>query len=301
MARTIAEIKKTITDAWLSDEALCDLYGNRWRTDGTARWDAVFSKVSLENLMAYVVASAHHVFEVLMDAHMSDVQETISHRAHTLTWYRDKALAFQFGFPLSEDYAEYDNTGIKDSEVEESRIVKKCSCETLNTVYPTILVKAGKEAGVLEGEELEAFTRYMEEVSDAGVKVTVRSELPDRIALRMKIWYDPLVVSSEGLLLDRAESSTVGKTAVGRYLGDLKYNGALYVGHLEQAIMQQRGVKMCRIEGGKATFGGGSVAYVSDVYHPYSGAMAYDEADDGEYYVTEYINFEDTFKAEENA
>lgn len=297
MARTIAEIKKTITDAWLTDETLCSLYGNRWRADGSAVWGDVFSKVSVENLIAYVVASAHYVFEVLMDAHMADIHEVISHRAHTLAWYRDKALAFQYGCELSEDYAEYDNDGRDEREIEESRIVKKCSCETVRTAYPTILVKASKADGVLSYDELQSFTRYMREISDAGVDVKVRSLAPDRVSLRMKIWYDPLVVSSEGMLLDKSAQQTVAKLAVDGYLGDLKYNGALYVGHLEQAIMRQRGVKMCKVIEGRAEFADGSVASIYDVYVPYSGAMTYIEEEG--YYSTEYVNFEDTYMTSE--
>ena len=297
MARTIADIKKDITDAFLADETLCGLYGNRWRTDGSARWGEVFSRVSIENIFAYIFAAAHHVFEVLMDAHWEDVNEVISHRAHTLTWYRDKAPEFRYGQALTDDYAEYSDEGLSDTEIERMRIVKKCSCTTAESNTPTILVKVAKEDRPLDTVELESFTSYMRELADAGISLTIRSLWPDEVGFSMKIWYDPLVVDESGKYLDGSSADHIAKIAVDKHLSSLPYNGALYPRLLEQYIMQQRGVKMCKIVSGRAWYevdGAPDTVEIGDTYIPYSGAMVYNDVTEAGQ--VEYINFQTTYE-----
>ena len=54
MARTIAEIKKTMTDRFMEDNTLREAYGI---TGEDATWDNTFSTVSIENILIYIVAA----------------------------------------------------------------------------------------------------------------------------------------------------------------------------------------------------------------------------------------------------
>lgn len=57
MARTIAEIKKEMTDAYMSNSIIRDLYG----ITGDADFDSVFSPVSIEStLFIFCGNSARH-------------------------------------------------------------------------------------------------------------------------------------------------------------------------------------------------------------------------------------------------
>ena len=52
MARTIAEIKQEMTDAWMAEGAVRERYG----LSGSDTFEGKFSKVSIEGLLFYVVA-----------------------------------------------------------------------------------------------------------------------------------------------------------------------------------------------------------------------------------------------------
>lgn len=289
MARTIAEIKKEMTDAFLANEDLKQKYG----FDPTKTWETQFSRVSIENLLMFVVASSIHVLERLFDTHLAEVDSIISKRAHTLNWYRNKALAWQKGCELDTDIAEYDNSGMTDEEVAATQVVKKCSCEVVSANYPTILVKAAKADGTLDSEELEQFTAYMTAIADAGVRVQTRSAAADHLYIKLRIWYDPLVVNSAGYLINGSNGKTVAENGVEGYLANLPYNGVYYPQLLEQYLMGQQGIKMARVVVTMAITAGGVPAGIEDKYQPYSGALVYDQT--VPYYGTEYINFNTTY------
>ena len=289
MARTIAEIKKEMTDAFLGSEELRQKYG----FDPTKTWETQFSKVSIENILLYIVASSIYVLERLFDVHLDEVDSIISKRAHTLNWYRNKALDWQKGRELDTDIAEYDNSGMTDEEVEATKVVKKCSCEVVSANYPTILVKAAKADGVLTTAELEQFTAYMTAIADAGVRVQTRSEEADRLFIKLRIWYDPLVVNSAGYLINGSNGKTVAENGVEGYLANLPYNGVYYPQLLEQYLMSLQGIKMARVVVTMARTAGGVPAGIDDQYQPYSGALVYDQTDPE--YGTEYINFNTTY------
>ena len=73
MARTIAEIKKEMTDAYMSNSIIRDLYG----ITGDADFDSVFSPVSIESTLFYIFAATAHVIEQMFDQFKSDVEERI--------------------------------------------------------------------------------------------------------------------------------------------------------------------------------------------------------------------------------
>ena len=73
MARTIAEIKKEMTDAYISNSIIRDIYG----ITGDADFDSVFSPVSIESTLFYIFAATAHVIEQMFDQFKTDVEERI--------------------------------------------------------------------------------------------------------------------------------------------------------------------------------------------------------------------------------
>lgn len=65
MARTIAEIKQEMTDAFMGESVVREKYG----FSSTDTFDTRFSKVSIEGLLFYVVAFGVWVLEKLFDSH----------------------------------------------------------------------------------------------------------------------------------------------------------------------------------------------------------------------------------------
>lgn len=273
MARTIEEIKKEMTDAFLADETLRLQYG----FDPSKSFNEQFSKVSLESIIFYIVACSIWVLEKLFDKHQEEVSETISRRAHTLKWYREKAFAFMYGYDLREDIAEYDLTGLTDDEIEKARIVAKCSCESVNAVYPTIKVKAVTADGKMTHDQWTAFRSYMEEIADAGVKLTVVTQNPDKLALGMTVLYDPLLLNSNGKLYNEGIDKIV-ETYINDYLSSLDYNGDFYPQMLEKYLMNCVGVKVANITSAYVQAESDVVKDISGLmrHSPVSGAFVFD-------------------------
>ena len=77
MARSVDDIKKEMTDAFMADPVIREKY--QLKEGDTFR--SAFSLVSLENILFFIVAAAHHVVERLFEGFRSDVEKKIG-RAH---------------------------------------------------------------------------------------------------------------------------------------------------------------------------------------------------------------------------
>ena len=90
MARTIQEIQEEILNIKQSETVLDDLNST--------------SKVAIWRLWVYITAFVIHTLELIFDTHKSEVSQALKQlKPHTARWYRNKALAFQYGFDLLED------------------------------------------------------------------------------------------------------------------------------------------------------------------------------------------------------
>lgn len=275
MARSIAEIKKEITDEFMSDEVVRERYGI---PDG-ATFSEVFSKVSLENILFHVHAVRTWVMELLFDEHVAEVTEIAQKkRPHTLQWYRDKALLFQYGYELAEDSAYYDNDGLTDEEVALSRIVTKCSAQVTSAVRPTIQVKVAKDDDPLTPTELEAFKAYMENIADAGLRVVCVSGEPDVMYLEMTVLYDPMVMDSNGDKYIGGKNTV--KEVVKSHLASLPFNGVFYPRMLEQELMQQDGIRVAHVKLARAGVNEASMTTIGESYEPFYGAIQCDVEND---------------------
>lgn len=275
MARTIDEIKKEMTDAFMADATIRDKYG----LSEEDTFSSKFSRVSLESILFYLHAVRTWVLEKLFDAHLAEVREIAEKkRAHTLSWYRDKALSFQFGKTLAPDVAEYDNSDLTDEEVEAMQIVKKCSAQTTDAIRPTIQIKAAKEDAPLEGEELVAFKNYMSQIADAGLKVVCISGQPDTLLLQITVIYDSLVLDSDGNRYVGGENPV--KETIKRHLSDLPFNGVFYPRRLELDLMSLDGVRVAHITSAKAGATRQVLTDIVEEYNPYYGAINCDVEND---------------------
>lgn len=271
MARTIEEIKKEMTDAFMADETLQSKYG----FSSSDKFSEVFSKVSVENILINLHAVRAWAMENLFEAHQREVDSIAeAKRPHTLLWYRDKALSFQYGCSLSSDSAVYDNTGMSEEEVAATMIVKKCSAQTTDAVRPTVQIKAAKDDDPLTSEELAALRSYMEQVADAGLHVVCVSGEPDILELHITVLYDSLVLDSTG-------GRYIGGVrpvdeTVERHLANLPFNGVFYPRLLENDLMSQDGVKVAHVTLARAGATRDAMSDVGESYNPYYGAIQCD-------------------------
>lgn len=246
MARQISEIKKSITDLFMINENLVQLYG----LDQARSFDEQFSTVSFENILIDFFARVFYVFELLFDNHKAEVSDIIlQQKPHSLTWYRNKALAFQYGFDLYDDTDVFINEGYTDEQIAASKIIKY-SAVTEAVNESRLIIKIATEdsngdlAPISEAEK-ESFDAYVDEARDAGVVVTIINYLPDILRLTLKIYYDPLVLSSTGVAITGANGGKKPvEIALKEFMRELPFNGELILASLIDKLQKTEGVKI---------------------------------------------------------
>ena len=240
MVRSLNDIKLAITKSFLASETLVKIYG----LDQNKTFEEQFSKVSFESVCFDIVAIAIYVFENILDKHYSDVtQKLTEEKSHTARWYRSKALAFQFGFDLVVDSDEFNNDGYTAEQIDNSKIGKYAAVVESESDSRLIVKIAGETDGELNRlneQQVASFKTYMQEVRDAGVKLTVINYEADKLFLDLQINYDPLVLSSNGQHLINANFPVVD--AIKAYMKELPFNGELVLAHLVDKLQQVEGV-----------------------------------------------------------
>lgn len=235
MARTIQDIQQEILTAKDNEPALAELNST--------------SKVAVWRLWVYIMAFAIHTLERIFDQHKKEVSEALSElKPHTARWYRNKALAFQYGFDLIEDSDKFDNAGSTEEQIATSKIVKYSAVTESNTESRLIVKIATEQGGELQpistGQKA-SFEAYMNEIKDAGVKITTINYLPDILKLHMKIYRDPLVLNENGMSILTGEKPV--EKAIKEYLKQLPFNGELVLAHLVDALQKVEGVRIPHI------------------------------------------------------
>lgn len=236
MARSVAEIKKTMTDAFMADATIREKYG----LSVNDTFSSKFSSVSIENILFFIVAACCHVLEVLFDYHKADVEEKISMAVvASVPWYYKMALAFQYGdsLVLNERTQQYEYASI-----DESKLVVKYAAVRDKGTSVQILV-SGDEGGnpvVLSNDVLTVFKQYMNRVKVAGVILNITSKESDNVTVTATITIDPLVLNENGELL--SDGSKPVEEAITSYLKHIIYGGTFNKTRLVDVIQAVEGV-----------------------------------------------------------
>lgn len=238
MARTIREIKAAMTQQFMSDPTIVEMYGF---TEG-AVFEDTFSAVSLESVWFSIVASAIYVLETLFDLFRADVDKKISGAVvASIPWYHKIALEFQYGDSLVFDEA---TQGFVYPVVDTTKqLVKFAACRDMGGgVY--VLVSGADSSGnpvALSSDVLSAFESYLRERKPAGVLLSVNSLNPDLVRSVMTVQYDPQVLTPDGELITDPSVKPV-EDAVNSYLKGIVYGGVLNKTKLVDAVQGARGV-----------------------------------------------------------
>ena len=252
MARSIQEIQNLILQAKAQEPALNELNST--------------SKVAIWRLWVYIIAVAIWSLEKLFDQHRADIDKRLAElKPHTARWYRSKALAFQYGFDLLPDSDKFNNQGHTEEAIEASKIVKYSAVIESKNEGRLIVKIAGEQGEQLQpitDAQKQAFEAYLQEIKDAGVRLSVVNYQPDVLHLQMKIIYDPLVLDSNGQSILHATKPV--EETVKSYLKHLPFNGELVLAHLIDALQQAEGVKIPHLvlaQSKNITIGGGYGAF----------------------------------------
>jgi hypothetical protein len=259
MARTIAEIQAAIVAAVQADTTLAGLTS----TSATALW----------RLLARVVASAIFAFEVINDTFRAALlAEVEALKPHTLRWYQEKALLFQYGSDLPEDSDNYDNSALDDATIAAQRIIAQAAATESNG---TVTVKVAREVSgalaPLSSPQFSSLSSYLNEVKDAGVDLDPLNQDGDKLTVAATIYYDPLVLTSSGARIDGALAQPV-QDAIKAYLRALPFNGVLIRSALFDVLQGVDGVYtpiLSSVQAGR--FDAVSLGEVQVQYLPYAG------------------------------
>lgn len=236
MARTIEEIQKQMLDYVATSETLSPVLTST-------------SKTAVYRLMLFIVASACWILETLFDTHKSEVDSLISQqKSGRVPWYRNLALAFQYGFDLITDSDQYDNTGFTDEAVTNSKIVKYCSVNETGESNRLVLKIAGETAGELsplDSGQIASFTAYMNEIKYAGVKITVINNPVDKLKLYLDVYRDPLVLDNTGVSI--ANGNKPVEDAIKQFLKALPFDGAFIINDFIAYLRTVEGVKNVQV------------------------------------------------------
>lgn len=249
MARTIPEIKSTITNTFIGNTSVKQYYG---LTAGSS-FDDQFSIVSFEAVFFDVIARIIWTVENIFDVHKNETAEMISQqKVPGLRWYRNLALKFQYGFDLIAESDQFEpmyldiNSGqminATPEQIAAAKIVKYAAVTKVDGASK-ISMKIAPANGndIFNNDQMIAFGEYIQESQAAGDHIVIVNYKPDILKINFKIVYDPLVLLSTGMsILTGAEPV---KDAVNKFLQNLPFNGQLSVQKLEAAILNVEGVE----------------------------------------------------------
>lgn len=234
------------------------------------------SAVAFWRLIFYIVASSHFVVESLSDVLKADVTADLSARlVPGRKWWRDLALAFQFGDAFNEELGKYDVVD------ESKRLVAFAAVEEPSTggVRLKVAKTAGVELAALDAPELLAFTEYIRVAKPLGVKSQIVSVDGDDLRLVVDIYYDPLVMTTvvdgdetKGVLLSDMVTEPV-KDTIRAFVKSLPFNGEFVVASLVDALQATKGVMIPTVLSAESKYLTTDWQGIDARVKPYSGWM----------------------------
>lgn len=236
MARSINDIKKTMTDAFMADADIREKYG----LAADATFDDSFSSVSLENILFYIIAACCHVLEVFFDTHKADVDTKINRAVvASIPWYHKKALQFQYGDVLVFDEATQQYV-YATANVEKQKVKYVAVRDRGTSIQILVSGEQDERPAVLSDDVLTAFKSYMNRIKIAGVILAIRSLPADLITVSATVHIDPLVIDKQGTRI--SDGSKPVEEAVENYLKGILYGGTFNKTKLVDAIQSVEGV-----------------------------------------------------------
>lgn len=231
-----------MTSSFMGSSTISSIYG--FQTGSV--FEDEFSLASLENMLFETVAFGIMLFEQLLDAHKSEVNETIAaQKTGTARWYRTKSLAFQYGFNLLPESDLFDNGLSTPQQIEASKVVKQVAVSEADDESRLIIKIAGDNGGFLapiSQPQKESFDAYIQRIKFAGTAITVINFLPDRLFLNLTIFRNPLVIDDQGNNI--LSGGKPVEEALLAFVKELPFNGELIIAKLVDKLQAVEGVEI---------------------------------------------------------
>jgi hypothetical protein len=236
------------------------------------------SQVADWNLWLYVVAAIMCVLDNLFDGFNATMLALLaSSKAHSATWYQALALRFQYGQDTIADTDQYANTGLSPDQIAAQLIIAQAAVTEVSTATSIGLrIKVVKSVAgvytVLTDAEMAAFTAFMNKQKDAGVNIQAQSLAGDGFKLGIQIFYDALILKSDGSRIDGSTDTPV-QDAINAFLQALPFNGEYANTRLSNALQLVSGVVLVNITLAQAQYGEFPFTNIDEVYVPDGGYL----------------------------
>ena len=238
--RSIEEIKAEIGAEYIRHPKVIERYG----LEAGKSFDEQFSKLSIENLLFYAVATVIYSIEWIRETFLADVETAKKESmCGNAMWYRQQCLQFEYAgedevsLVWDAENASWKYNFAEGSYPGKNRIVSECAVAYINgwVQIKTSKTKDGKRCP-LEKEELNALTTFIDKIKIVGTAVQISSKQPDKLHCEMTVYYNAFTHKFEDL-------SEKVSAASNNYLEQLPFGGCYDVNKHIQAIMSVEGVE----------------------------------------------------------
>lgn len=275
MGRSIAEIYDSLIAEKNSQSALNDLEPGVDNAQTLLSDVASGSRVADWRLWLWLFSFGIFVLEAFWDIFKTELDDKInSAPVATKLWYQKKALEFQYGDTLvwldnKYQYAVIDPT---------KQIVKRASViDGGGQVTFKVAKLVGSVVTKLSIAEKAAFTQYINMIKIAGTQSIIVTDDPDLLKIAYTVFYDPLVLASDGSLLTDGAVFPV-EDAINTYISTLDFNADMILTKLTDTLQLATGVVDPVLTLAEAKFGSNPYATVNVKYNAYAGHMIVDAA-----------------------
>lgn len=254
MARTVEEIKKELVDNYLKHEIVRSKYGF---TDGET-----LNKVSIENVLFYVVAFSIWVMEKFIEKEKAEIEHIVNTKMYgTLGWWREKVLAWQHG-----DATTVINGTVSYKVIDESkRLVKHVAVQAKERQISIKVASKTKDGELkpLAHDELINIKKYIQEIKPAGLVAQIASSNADMITMAVNVYFN-------GELISDTVKYNVRKV-ITDYFRTIEFDGSIYRNKIIDVVQTVEGVRDCVIDVLKVRPFGGQEKDITRVDTPSSG------------------------------
>jgi len=276
MARTIAEIYEEMVVEKQSKTTLNGLQPNKddfqtYLNDLTTQ-----SKVGAWRLFFFIISVAIWTHENLFDLFQEEIEDRAAEIiSGTPVWYRDQTLIFQNG-----DSVEWNGTRYQYLVYDETKqIIKRAA---VFVVGNQVRIKAAKlntsgSPEKLTTAEKDALTTYINRIKFAGTNIAVISHDPDLLKIGYDVYYDPLILNSNGELITDETIKPV-EYAINSYIQNLPFDGILNLTKLTDQIQSANGVVDPIITFSEAKYGSLVYTPIINNYNANAGHLKIDPA-----------------------
>jgi len=193
------------------------------------------SKMSVMNVLTYVMAVLIYTFENTMDIFQSDVADTLSSRINgTPQYYVSMAKKFQ---PNGTLHVPEDGSNPAYEDKNGKTIITHASYETYPNGRGIILkVTKGNNPTVLDDNEYAKFKEYIDKIKFVGAKITVRSWPADIIIPDLRVVYDDSLITAKTAIQNI-------QAAINKFIKEVDYDSVIYESMIVDIIQGTEGIE----------------------------------------------------------